>query len=66
MRIVTDRNFGRRECPSCGCEVPANNNRCPVCGYEFPTASPLQTRLRVWGAILMLLLLLILVLGLLQ
>lgn len=37
MRVEADRDFGTRECPGCGLEVEANNNRCPVCGYEFPT-----------------------------
>jgi predicted amidophosphoribosyltransferase len=36
MRVEADRNFGSRECPSCGIEVAVNENRCPVCGYEFP------------------------------
>ena len=27
---------GTRECPSCACEVAANENRCPICRYEFP------------------------------
>ncbi len=36
MRIKIADDFGHRICPSCGCEVAANNNHCPVCGYEFP------------------------------
>ncbi len=36
VRIVTQRDFGTRECPSCACEVAINENRCPICGYEFP------------------------------
>ena len=38
MRIDAKKNFGTRECPSCGFDVAANENRCPVCDYEFPNA----------------------------
>ena len=54
MRVIEGKNFGARECPSCGCEVPANNNACPICGYLFPVASPRQRNMRIWGALLML------------
>lgn len=66
MRVDAHREFGRRECPSCATEVAANENRCPVCGYEFPNPSPRQRGFKVWGALLMLALLLaILISGLL-
>lgn len=54
MRIEPERDFGRRECPSCGVEVSANHNHCPLCGYAFPHPSPRQRGMRVGGAILML------------
>lgn len=54
MKVDAGRDFGTRECPSCATEVPANNNRCPICGYGFPQATPLQTGLRIGGALLML------------
>lgn len=60
MRIVERADFGTRECPSCGCEVPGNANRCPICGYLFPVATPRQRRLRWWGALIMLGLILLL------
>lgn len=40
MRVEADKDFGTRECPSCGLEVAANENLCPVCGYEFPAVPP--------------------------
>ena len=52
--INIQSNFGKRECPSCACEVPANNNRCPICGYEFPNPTPTQRGMRLWGALIML------------
>ncbi len=58
MKIDTDRDFGTRECPACATEVPANNNRCPICGYEFPNPTPMQRGVRLWGALLMLVILL--------
>ncbi len=64
MRIDPSQTFGPRECPACACEVPANNNRCPICGYEFPNPTPGRQRMKFWGALLMLALLLILLLGL--
>ncbi|NCC50422.1 MAG: zinc ribbon domain-containing protein [Spartobacteria bacterium] len=62
--IIDDRKrFGIRECPSCACEVPANNNHCPICGYAFPHPSPARRAMKIWGALLMLGLLLWLLLG---
>ena len=44
MRIEAQKDFGTRECPSCGLDVPVNENICPVCGYEFPnTPEPSRT-----------------------
>lgn len=64
MRILDSTDFGTRECPSCACEVPANNNRCPICGYLFPAPSPRQRHMKLWGALLMLaLMLLVYVIG---
>ena len=57
MRIETQKNFGRRECPACACEVAANNNRCPICGYVFPVKTPTQMFMRIGGALIMLTLL---------
>lgn len=54
MRIEASREFGARECPSCACEVPANSNRCPICSYHFPAPNIRQRRMRFWGAIIML------------
>jgi hypothetical protein len=65
MKISADSNFGMRECPSCATEIPVNNNRCPICGYLFPTATSSQRHVRFWGAIIMLLLFVILILRLL-
>jgi hypothetical protein len=64
VRIQARKSFGIRECPSCACEAEANHNRCPICGYEFPNPSPAQRGLRLWGALIMLALLLALLLGL--
>jgi hypothetical protein len=64
MKIDTDSAFGTRECPSCATEVPANNNRCPICGYEFLHGTAAQRHLKFWGAIVMLVLFVILILGL--
>lgn len=63
MQIDTQRNFGKRECPSCACEVEANHNRCPICGYAFPQATPTQKGMRIGGALLMLAILLVLLLA---
>ena len=54
MRVDSARDFGRRECPGCATEVPANSNRCPICGYVFPQASSRQRVFRYGGALLML------------
>jgi predicted amidophosphoribosyltransferase len=59
MKIDPDRSFGTRECPSCACDVPANNNRCPICGYEFPDRLPHKRWTRILLALLMLVLLLL-------
>ena len=63
MRIDPQRDFGKRECPSCACEVEANHNHCPICGYAFPQASPVQKGMRIGGALLMLAILLALLLA---
>ena len=57
MNLEINKTFDARECPSCGCEIPANNNRCPICNYEFPVPSRIQKSLRIGGAIIMLALL---------
>ena len=54
VKIEERREFEQRECPSCACEVAGNNNRCPICGYEFPHPSPTQWGMRLWGALIML------------
>ncbi len=54
MKIEAGKNFASRECPSCACEVPGNNNRCPICGYAFPQATTTQLGLRWGGALIML------------
>lgn len=64
MKVDTRKAFGARECPACACEVPANNNRCPICGYHFPAPSTTQRNMKLWGALIMLGLFLILILGL--
>ena len=64
MKIDSGKAFGKRECPSCACEVDANNNRCPICGYLFPQPTPTQSRMKLWGAIVMIILFLIMILGL--
>ena len=66
MKISEARDFGTRECPSCACQVPANSNQCPICDYQFPQPTPLQKNARTWGAVLMLVLFVVLVLGLLR
>ena len=65
MKVIANRHFGRRECPSCACEVPANSNHCPICGYEFPHIMPGRKAMKAWGAVLMLALFAILLFGLL-
>ncbi len=52
MRIEADKNFGTRECPSCGLEVAINENRCPVCDYEFPNPPAPPRPLAVVGWVL--------------
>lgn len=47
MKVVSDMDFGVRECPSCATEVKANTNRCPICGYEFPVM-PAGRKMTVW------------------
>lgn len=61
-KIDPQRDFGRRECPSCACEVEVNHNHCPICGYAFPQASPAQKGMRIGGALLMLAILAFLIL----
>ncbi len=63
MRIDEKKDFGTRECPACASEVPANENRCPICRYEFPNPTPRQHGMKLWGALLMLALLLVLILA---
>ncbi len=63
MRITADKRFGLRECPSCGAEIAANNNRCPICRYEFPVAAAPQRFARIGGALIMLAILLWLLVG---
>lgn len=50
MKIDAEHDFGMRECPGCGCEVPANENRCPICRYVFPVRSGAMGRLAPWVA----------------
>ncbi|HBA83321.1 MAG TPA: hypothetical protein DCZ95_04420 [Verrucomicrobia bacterium] len=64
MKIDGDKRFEKRECPSCACEVDANNNNCPICGYAFPQPTPTQSRMKLWGALVMLVLFLIMIFGL--
>jgi hypothetical protein len=58
IKFDPDRQFGKRECPSCGVEVGANHNDCPICGYLFPHPSVRQRSMKLWGAFIMLALLL--------
>jgi len=60
MKIDPDRDFGTRECPSCNVEVASNLNRCQICGYAFLQPNSRQRGMRLWGAIIMLALILIL------
>ena len=64
MKIDSQHDFGKRECPGCAMEVPANCNRCPICGYAFPRRSGLQRGLAWIVALLLVLLLLPLLLSL--
>jgi hypothetical protein len=59
LKIDPDRDFGKRECPACACRVPANSNRCPICGYDFPQFCPVHRHIRLWGTLIMILLLLV-------
>ena len=63
MKIESQRDFGRRECPSCACEVAANHNHCPICGYAFPNRGRGARAFRWTGAILMLAILLFMLLA---
>lgn len=65
MNVNPDAKFGKRECPSCACEVPVNENRCPICGYEFASL-PGRQSFRLWAALTLLGILLALLLGLLR
>jgi hypothetical protein len=58
MKIDCQHDFGKRECPGCACEVPANSNRCPICGYAFPARTGLRRGLPWIVALLLALLLL--------
>ena len=63
MNIIHQKSFEKRECPSCACLVLKNNNRCPICNYEFPNEMPMKRNVRIWGAILMILLFAMMILG---
>lgn len=62
MSIDPNKQFPSRECPGCAMEVNANENRCPICGYEFPQPRPFQRHALSWGALVLLILFLVLVL----
>lgn len=64
MKIDPARDFGDRECPSCCTEVASNQNNCPICGYLFPQPNSRQSGMRLWGAIIMLALILFLTVAL--
>ena len=53
MKIDPNADFGTRDCPGCGVEVAANQNRCPICKYEFP-ALPTRESHKLMGAVIML------------
>lgn len=57
MHIDPHSQFPTRECPGCGVDVPANENRCPICLYEFPVRGTLHRNLW-WIALVVILLLL--------
>lgn len=63
MKVDLESDFGKRECPSCGIEVEANHNRCPICSYEFPNYGPARKGLKIWGSLILALLLLGLILA---
>ena len=54
MKIISDQEYGTRECPSCAVDVPENSNTCPICGYAFPHPSTRQKHMKLWGAVIML------------
>ena len=60
MKIDPERDFAKRECPSCGVEVASNQNNCLICGYLFSHPDFRQRGMRLWGALLMLALILFL------
>jgi len=66
MRIDGQREFETRECPSCGVDVPTNNNYCPICSYAFPQLGPRKKHVKRWAGLLMLLLFIILAFRLLR
>jgi predicted nucleic acid-binding Zn ribbon protein len=57
MRINPHRQFGVRECPSCGSHVPANSNHCPLCRNELLNPTPARRNVKILGAVLLLALL---------
>ncbi len=59
MKIRADKDFGSRECPGCGVRVEANHNHCPICRYAFPHPGPTRRRLRLYGTLILLAVLLI-------
>lgn len=66
MDIDFQRNFGKRECPSCGVEVAENNNRCPICKYEFPSQTAGEKGFRLTVGLFLLLLFCLMVFGLIR
>lgn len=66
MSIDPSRHHGVRECPSCACEVAANENRCPICGYEFPSGMTGRSTFRFAAGVILLALFLAMVFGLLR
>jgi predicted nucleic acid-binding Zn ribbon protein len=64
MRIDPERDFGVRECPSCGVKVASNQNNCSICGYAFLQPDARQRGMRLWGALIMLALILFLTIAL--
>ncbi|MBL0340787.1 MAG: hypothetical protein IPP71_07635 [Bacteroidetes bacterium] len=45
----------KKECPSCAMEINSEATICPICGYEFPV----QHKIYVWVAILLLVVLIL-------
>ena len=66
MNLDAQKEFGTRECASCGMEVAENNNRCPICKYEFPNRTPGAQGYRTLIGILLLLFFTALAFGLLR